>query len=221
MQCPNCKEKYRFQDVPFQYRYMKFLVTEFICPFCEVWITPGKAFKGMLKTFILLTLASIIFIILGKYYNPTFMWVGIGLCFFSFLFLILSKIVLKYEVKQNISSKMERILNQISSSPQNTYYYSPLDYKYGKTVRFSKSYIIEFIFFFLFYFAFGYFILGMNSNKTLIFHVSLLLFAAIYSFVCTEIFTRKYYGFYAHQIIAIPILIFSIILNFHLLNLTT
>ena len=100
MECPNCKEKYKFQDVPFEYRNMKFLVTEFICPFCDVWITPGKTYKNILTASIVLTIASVILIILGEYFNATFKWLGISLVFISFLLLISSKFVLNYEIKK-------------------------------------------------------------------------------------------------------------------------
>jgi len=100
MECPNCKHKYRFQDVPFEYRNMGFLITEFICPFCDVWITPGKAYKASLIAFVSLTVAALLLIFLEGYFYPIFKWLGIGLSFMSFFFLILAKLVLKYEIKK-------------------------------------------------------------------------------------------------------------------------
>ena len=101
MQCPNCKEKYRFQDVPFEYRDMKFLITDFICPFCDVWITPGKAYKASLIAFVSLTVASLLFILLEGYFYPIFKWLGISIGLVSFFFLIVAKLVLKYEIRKH------------------------------------------------------------------------------------------------------------------------
>ena len=88
-----------------------------------------------------------------------------------------------------------------------------------KLNRLKKDYISEFSFFFILYFSFGYFILGLSGNKSLLFYLSLLVFGVTFSFICSEIFTRKHYGYNAHQTIAIPILITFIILNFNFLNL--
>ena len=100
MECPSCKEKYSFRDVPFESRNVKFLVTEFICPFCDVWITPTKAYGNILSGFVALTTISVILILLGKDFSSIFMWFGITLSFISFILLISSKFTLKYEIKK-------------------------------------------------------------------------------------------------------------------------
>ena len=79
---------------------MGVLITEFICPFCDVWITPGKAYKASLIAFVSLTVAALLLIFLESYFPPVFKWLGIGLIFISFFFLILAKLVLKYEIKK-------------------------------------------------------------------------------------------------------------------------
>ena len=100
MECPNCKEKYKFQDVPLEYKNMKFLVTEFICPFCDVWITPGKTYKFLLAVFIVITITSVICVISGEFFSSPLKWLGISLSFMSFLLLISAKLLLKYEIKK-------------------------------------------------------------------------------------------------------------------------
>ncbi len=99
MECPNCKEKYKFSEVPFEHRKMNALVTEFVCPYCGIWITPGKPYKFLLLACIVLTIASVTLIILGVYTDPDFQIFGFGLAFISFLLFILSNFILTYEIK--------------------------------------------------------------------------------------------------------------------------
>ena len=79
---------------------MKFLVTEFICPFCDVWITPGRAYKSMLAAGVISITVAVPLIIFGEYFYSNFKWFGISLSFISLLCIILSKLVLKYEIKE-------------------------------------------------------------------------------------------------------------------------
>jgi len=60
MECPNCKEKYKFSDVPAADRNMKLFATEFICPYCDIWLTPDKEFsiiQGCCSLFMFLAVA--------------------------------------------------------------------------------------------------------------------------------------------------------------------
>ncbi len=88
-----------------------------------------------------------------------------------------------------------------------------------KIKRTNKCYIIEVAFCTFFYYLFGWAVLGLSGEKTFLFFVSLLIFGILYGFVCTEIFTRKNYSYYTYQIIAIPILILVIALNYNFLLL--
>jgi len=88
-----------------------------------------------------------------------------------------------------------------------------------KVVRRSKQYFGQFIFFFLLYFSLGYVLFSMNKYESFSLHVSLVLFGVIYGFVCSEIFSRKDYGYYAYQIVAIPLWIIFIALNYNFLIL--
>jgi len=99
MECPNCKEKYEFYEVPFEYRNMKFLVTEFLCPFCEVWITPSKSYKNLLTMVFILATISIIFIVLGVYYDPLYKLFAFASGLITFITFILSYKILSYVIK--------------------------------------------------------------------------------------------------------------------------
>ncbi len=83
--------------------------------------------------------------------------------------------------------------------------------------RLKINYIAEFIFFFLFYLAFGYFAVKLTDNKSLYFYISLIVFGIIYSTLCSEIFTRYNVGYYLTQAIAIPVLLVLIALNYSVL----
>jgi len=100
MECPNCKEKYQFYEVPFEYRNMKFLVTEFLCPFCEVWITPSKLYIKIMSVVFALAITSIIFVFLSILNNADYKIYAIGSGLMSFISFIFSYQVLKYEVKE-------------------------------------------------------------------------------------------------------------------------
>ena len=79
---------------------MGILTTEFIYSFCDVWITPEKAYKASLIVFVSLTVvAALLLIFLEGYFYPIFKWLVIGLSFMSFFFLILAKLALKYEIQ--------------------------------------------------------------------------------------------------------------------------
>jgi len=100
MECPNCKEKYKFYEVPFEYRNMKFLITEFLCPFCEVWITPSNAYKKTLAIVFSLAAVSIIFVVLSVYYNSEFKIFSIGSGLASFITFVISYKILSYEIRK-------------------------------------------------------------------------------------------------------------------------
>ena len=93
-----------------------------------------------------------------------------------------------------------------------------LELKMNKINRININYIGEFVFFLFLYLIFGYFILGMNGNKSLYFHMSLLVFGIINSFIISEIFVRNDFGYYLTQAIAIPILLVFISLNYIFLS---
>ncbi len=99
MECPNCKEHYAFKDVPFDNRNIKFLITEFTCPFCEILITPNKPYKIILSLVLVLTVASVL-LIFGQDIHPAALWLGISLGLVSFFLLILLQLILKYEIKE-------------------------------------------------------------------------------------------------------------------------
>ncbi len=102
MECPNCKEKYEFYEVPIEYRNMKFLITEFLCPFCEVWITPSNTYKKTLAIVFSLATISIIFVALSVYYDPEFKIFAIGSGVASFITFVLSYKILNYEIIKKI-----------------------------------------------------------------------------------------------------------------------
>ena len=100
MECPNCKKQYGFYEVPFEYRKMKFLITEFLCPFCEVCITPSNAYKKIIAVFSSLAAISIFLVFLSIYYDPDLKVFAIGTGVISFIVLILSYQILNYEIKK-------------------------------------------------------------------------------------------------------------------------
>ena len=99
MECPNCTKEYEFSEVPFEHRNMKFLITEFLCPFCEVWITPSNAYKKTLAICFSLAMISITFFFLTVYYEPEFKMLSIGSGVAAFIALLLSFKTLDYEIK--------------------------------------------------------------------------------------------------------------------------
>jgi len=84
--------------------------------------------------------------------------------------------------------------------------------------RININYIGDFVFFIFLYLIFGYFVLGMNENKSLYFYISLLVFGMVTSFISSEIFVRNDFGYYLTQAIAIPIIIIFISLNYIFLS---
>ena len=84
--------------------------------------------------------------------------------------------------------------------------------------RININYIGDFVFFLLLYLIFGYFVLGMNENKSLYFYISLLVFGMLTSFISSEIFVRNDFGYYLTQAIEIPIIIIFISLNYIFLS---
>ncbi len=82
-----------------------------------------------------------------------------------------------------------------------------------------KIFAGEFLFFTVFYMGFGGFVLGMNAEKSVEFFLSVMLCAGAFGYVCAEIYTRRAWGYYAHQLITLPLLIIFIVLNYHVLEL--
>lgn len=99
MECPNCKEHYVFKDVPLENRDLKFLITEFTCPFCEVLITPNKPYKITLSILLVLMAISTL-LIFSEGIHPNALWLGMSLGLVSFFLLLLLRLILKYEIKE-------------------------------------------------------------------------------------------------------------------------
>ncbi len=98
MQCPNCNKSYAFSEVPFEYRYIKFLITEFICPYCEALITPDKKFELLIASSIFLFLLSLVLITIGFKVNSVVLMIGIIALILSIILFVFSKLTLRYKV---------------------------------------------------------------------------------------------------------------------------
>lgn len=99
MICPKCKTEYEYKDVPFHYRRIRFLTTEFKCPFCETWLRPNKAYNNVMAAIVYLGFLGIVLAIVGSIYNDHVKWAGLSLCVSSIPIMFVSKLFLKYEVK--------------------------------------------------------------------------------------------------------------------------
>lgn len=98
MQCPNCNKKYAFFEVPFENRNMKFLITEFICPYCGALISPDKKFELLIACSMFLFTLSLILIIIGFKTNSAGLTPGIITFILSIMLFIVSKLTLRYKV---------------------------------------------------------------------------------------------------------------------------
>lgn len=102
MECPSCKQRYKFIEVPIHYRKMKALVTEFICPYCYVWLRPDRRFAVLMAGFVVLFIASCALFVIGMEYNEKAIWPAIVLLLFSIASFIYGKVTLRVEVINEI-----------------------------------------------------------------------------------------------------------------------
>ena len=98
MECPNCKENYKFKQVPLEYRNMKFLVTEFICPFCETWLTPDKKYATSVAVAIVFSLLAMVLIVIGVDKEVYIMSLGFIFAILSVITMLIGRHNLKLEV---------------------------------------------------------------------------------------------------------------------------
>ncbi len=100
MECPNCRENYSFTEVPIQDRNMKFLVTEFICPYCEIWLKPDKNYSLLVAGFIVLMFLSSVLFIIAVEVNGKALLPAVALLLLSIALIIIGKFTLKLEIKK-------------------------------------------------------------------------------------------------------------------------
>ena len=102
MECPNCKENYKFYEVPLQNRNMKFLVTEFLCPYCGIWLKPDRQFSILSICYMSFFLLSIILFIIGVKSDEISLRPALVFFVLSIAVFVVSNITLRVEaVTQN------------------------------------------------------------------------------------------------------------------------
>jgi len=91
----------------------------------------------------------------------------------------------------------------------------------SKPNRNSKAYQYEFLFFWIFYIIFSCFIFSITRQLQLDIIVIIAITGLLYALINTEIFSRYYFGYSTHQIIAIPILILFVYIQYNILEFAT
>ena len=99
MECPNCKESYKFSVVPVENRNMKLFVTEFICPYCDIWLRPDKEFSITQGVSSLFMFIAMVMFFAGYVFDASQIVLrpGIVLFLFSLIMYIFSHLTMKVE----------------------------------------------------------------------------------------------------------------------------
>lgn len=77
---------------------MRFLVTEFICPYCETWLTPDKKYATSVAAAIVFSLLAMALIVIGIDKEAYIMYLGFVFAFLSVVAMMIGKYNLKLEV---------------------------------------------------------------------------------------------------------------------------
>jgi len=89
VECPSCNKNYSFAEVPLEYRNMKALVTEFICPYCEAYLRPDKRFTILISVCYLLCFLSLGLFVVGFKFSSIVLYPA-GFCMLMAVILFLN-----------------------------------------------------------------------------------------------------------------------------------